>query len=138
MDWRKYHKYLKPQRLLLEQAVVKQEFPQFKLEQFSDGSLAWTGRLKTVFGNTYRVRIAYSKNYPFNEPEIYILDPPIKSPQIIQGKKGRKKLCRQTRNGLWSPDKATPVVTIRQAVEWIHRYDQERTRGIFFDAPLSG
>lgn len=136
MDWCKYHKYLKPQRLLLEQEAVKQEFPQFRLEQFSDGSLAWTGSFKTVFGNTYKVRVAYTRNYPYNEPEIYILEPKIRSSQMVRGEKRRLKLCRQTQNGLWRPDRATAVVTIRQAIEWIHLYDRARTKAIFSNKSL--
>jgi ubiquitin-protein ligase len=135
MGWRKYHKNLTAQRLFLEQQAMKQEHPSFRLQQSHDGSLSWAGSIKTVFGKVYKVRIRYTKNYPLNEPEVYVISPPVKERYMSYGEKGMC-LCRQTESGKWSPDRATPVVTVRQAAEWLHRYDRQQVKGIPFEAPL--
>ena len=132
-----YHRYLTPRRLALERQAVRQEYPGFNLERLADGRLYWAGRLRTPFKRAYDIRVVYSQNYPLSEPGIYVVRPRIYSAYLRPGDFGRMQLCRYSEEGMWSPDRGTPVVTIRQAAEWLFRHDRHERRQVSFLDPLS-
>lgn len=135
MSWRRYHKNLAARRLYLEQQAMRQEHPSFKLQQDDDGSLSWIGSIKTKFGRVYKIRISYSRNYPLSEFEIYVLSPRIQSSYLLHGQKGMR-LCQYIKAGMWNPERSTPVASVRQAAEFLHRYDRRCLKRISFNAPL--
>lgn len=132
-----YHRYLTPRRLALERQAVRQEYPEFKLAQMANGRFYWAGRLLTPFKQAYDIKVVYSQNYPLVEPGIYVVEPLIYSSYLRLGDFGRMQLCRYSEDGMWSPDRGTPVVTIRQAAEWLYRYDRQKSRRVNFLDPLS-
>jgi hypothetical protein len=66
-----------PGRLVREEAVMEDRFPQFELHELDDGSLAWKGAIKSNNGNRYEVVINYPDRYPnpSKAPKAFIVEP---------------------------------------------------------------
>lgn len=65
-----------PERLVLEQQVMQDRFPQFQL--LRDGlMLYWIGKLTTNRGNVYQLVVKYLPSFPNDPPQAYPIDPAI-------------------------------------------------------------
>jgi len=80
MAWYDYN----PQRVLQEQQIMTQKFPQFQMLMV-DKQLAWIGSLETNRNNTYSIVVKYPDEFPNKEPLVYPIEPIIEA-QEASGK----------------------------------------------------
>ncbi len=62
-------------RLDLEEVLVKQHFPGFRVDRGSSRPYI-TGLVSPTYGSrSYRLRLVFDQNFPYSEPDLYVTSP---------------------------------------------------------------
>jgi len=113
-------------RLAKEAAVMDDRFPEADLYAADGELLGWVVEL-TVRERSYRVLIAYPDEFPYRNPDIYLLDPeidPAETPHLRAD--GSMDVSFRRRSG----GKVTAVTAVARAGAWLdgyERWDREGT-----------
>lgn len=106
-------------RLLAERNAMMTRFPDFNLVETSKG-LTWTGYLKPKGLYSYRIALIYPEDFPYSPPNVWIIEPKIKSPkhQRFDG-----HLCLlYTSDDTWQTN-TTAVTIVAMTATWIWCYE---------------
>lgn len=105
-------------RLLAEQSLMRERFPQFMLTQSPAGLLVWRGVLRPVEGVRFEISVILPARYPYEAPELRAERPPLKpgAPHVYSS----GALCVHRLN--WDPMRGTAVSVIPLAAAWLVGY----------------
>ncbi len=105
-------------RLIAEQLLMHERFPQFRLLQALDGCLVWRGVLVPVAGSSFEISITVPARYPYEVPELRSERPAIRSgaPHLY----ANGTLCVH-RSG-WDPMRGTVASLVPLAAAWLVGY----------------
>ena len=131
-----------PNRLLTEQKIISQKFPQFKLGQAAEdkkingmsvvkeGQKYWIGDLKTISGNPYTVLIVYPDHYPGREIRSYVIKPTL---PVSNHMYGDGHLCLYSNDhggrGQGHGKGMTAASYIAWTAAWLHAYEISTKNG---------
>ena len=106
------------ERLAAEQALMEYRFPQFVLRREASGGLAWEGIVEPVADYFFLVMIRYPTRYPYEEPHLRVIDPPLErnAPHVYPD--GR--VCVHRKN--WNPERGTAASMVAVLSEWLSKY----------------
>lgn len=116
-------------RLLLEQALMRERFPQFILTRGVGGTLVWRGVLEPVRGSRFEITATMPTDYPYTAPALHVIRPRLRSsaPHLYQG---TMDLC--VHKATWIPMRGTVASMIPLASAWLVAYlNWERTGEAF-------
>ena len=132
----------RPQRLESEIAVMGRAFPQFmpglaesdKIMQghriIAKGQRYWTGNLRTIAGNEYKIAIVYPTLYPGGEMRAYVIAPEIEQ---VKHMYGDRHLCLYSNDhggkGQGHGSTNTAATITGWASAWLHAYEISRIKG---------
>lgn len=107
-----------PARLAAERDVMRSRFPGFTLIEAEGGDLCWVGILEPVAGREFVLAVSYPDRYPYEEPRIYVLDPPLQpgTPHVYEN----GALCVHPA-GRWDPSR-TVAGSLALASAWLVMY----------------
>lgn len=114
-------------RLVAEQAVMRDRFPQFVLRR-DQSTLYWEGFVDPVPGHRFLVRVSYPERYPYQEPVLRVQEPPIRpgAPHLYAS--GAPCIHRQP----WNSQTGTAASMVPLLCAWLVAYLQwERTGETF-------
>jgi ubiquitin-protein ligase len=105
-------------RLQLEIEVMRRRFPGFVLQRDADRSLYWEGILEPLRGVAYLVRIRYPARYPYAEPTLWLVEPPLVlgTPHTYRG----GSICVHRR--YWNPETGTAASLAPLLSAWLLLY----------------
>ena len=113
-----YQKQIWSGRLLAEQELMTERFPQFVLTERDGGSLAWTGIIEPVQGHEFVVSIRYPNRYPYKEPKVFVDEPSLRSGAPHRYLDG--SLCVHRKR--WDPKTGTAASIVPLAATWLALY----------------
>lgn len=93
---------------------MRERFPGFGLHQLEDRSLAWIGELEPVAGYACVVAVSYPATYPYAEPRLDILDPPLEPDAPHRYQDG--SICVHKHE--WQPERGTAASMIPLLSGW--------------------
>lgn len=136
-------------RLLLEEGILKQELPCFMWEdRIQRGETKVIGDYISSGGNSYKICLKISSNYPYEMPNLYII-----SPYILYGYAGKTiqsygtshamhvwvpdwnnyvKICH-CKSEYWSASK-TIVTVLMNGMLWLEGFEAHRRTGKVIDS----
>jgi hypothetical protein len=133
----RYYWYERDEKLLkAEKAVMRNSFPQFKLDKLSDGRLYWEGQLKPLGDNdiTWTLMAIYDNDHPNNGTyggsiKVYSVDPDLDKlqrdlapqglPHVIRDGNGNIYMCTARMEDFQSGRVVTSAsAALRWAVKW--------------------
>jgi hypothetical protein len=106
-------------RLLAEQALMEDRFPQFRLIRMPGGELAWVGYLRPTGGSEYLVSLTYPARYPYREPKLRVERPRLRdnAPHTYLD----QSLC--VHRSSWDPQRSTAVSEVPLIAAWLVAYE---------------
>jgi hypothetical protein len=107
-------------RLVAEQAVMAQRFPRFVLRRRISGELFWDGFIEPQPNALFRVTLTYPSEYPYREPALHVVDPPLRhgTPHVYIGASGW--ICVHRRQ--WNPATGTAASLVPLIAAWLVAY----------------
>lgn len=112
-------------RLVLERAVMERRFPQFVLKRNRDRGLYWEGIVSPTDDALFLVTIGYPANFPYREPVLRVLEPPIRAGALHLY--GDGSLC--THRDAWDPTRGTAASQVPLLCDWLAHYLEWSERG---------
>ena len=112
-----YERY--PLRLEAERVIMREKFPQFVLKMDAQKELFWDGLLQTNFGTLYWVSILYPRNYPWQNPKLEIIRPPLRFNTPHRFADG--SLCIYPEG--WNYKRATAPAAVPLIASWLALYE---------------
>ncbi len=105
-------------RLLAEQSLMHERFPQFVLTQSPSDLLVWRGVLVPVEGAPFEISVTMPARYPYGAPELRAERPRIRpgAPHLY----ANGTLCVHRLS--WDPMRGTVVSVIPLAAAWLVGY----------------
>ncbi len=112
-------------RLVAEVVVMRDRFPVMELRQAPDGRLLWVGILRPVGDDPCVVAVIYPRTFPYTEPQLLILDPPLVPGAPHRYEDGAICVHRER----WDPDRGTAASMVPLAAGWWVAYLNWRATG---------
>jgi ubiquitin-protein ligase len=105
-------------RLVAEQALMAERFPQFVLKRDGNGGLYWEGIVEPVRGHRFRLTLTYPEHYPYAEPVLRVESPRIRrdAPHVY----ANGALC--VHRSAWNSATGTAVSMVPLACDWLRNY----------------
>jgi len=105
-------------RLVAEQSLMRERFPQFALTRSPGGLLVWRGVITPVNGAAFEISVTMPARYPYEAPELRAEVPRIRpgAPHVY----ANGSLCVHRLN--WDPMRGTVVSVIPLAAAWLVGY----------------
>ena len=105
-------------RLLAEQAIMDDRFPQFVLQRGAKSCLGWEGILEPLSGVPFLVSLTYPKRYPYNMPALRVVDPPVqpRAPHVYAD----GSVCAHKKK--WNPTTGTAASCVPLLSAWLVAY----------------
>lgn len=105
-------------RLLVEQALMLERFPQFLLTRSPAALLVWRGVLVPAEGVSFEITVTMPVRYPYVAPELRAERPPLRpgAPHLY----ANGTLCVHKLN--WDPTRGTVASVIPLAAAWLIGY----------------
>ena len=105
-------------RLIAEQSLMGERFPQFALTRSPSGLLVWRGVLVPVKDSPYEISVTMPVRYPYEAPELRAERPRIShgAPHLY----ANGALCVHKLS--WDPMRGTVVSVIPLAAAWLVGY----------------
>ena len=106
-------------RLALEDALMRERFPQFILTRSVAGALVWRGILEPVPGSAFEVTVTAPANYPNVPPVLHVVNPRLRTdaPHMYRDS---LDLCIHKKN--WIPLRGTVASIVPLASAWLVAY----------------
>lgn len=113
-------------RFVLEQRVMVQKFPQFRLFR-QDDALCWLGQLTTNRGNGYELLVRYPDEFPYKAPLVYPYNPVLKVTDPLTGKPKHQypdgRLCLYFPGDETFSPNTTAASVVAVAAAWLFAYE---------------
>ena len=105
-------------RLLVEQALMRERFPQFVLTRSPVALLVWRGVLEPLKGVLFEVSVTVPSHYPYVAPELGVERPQLRAgaPHLY----ANGALCVHRLN--WDPTRGTVASVLPLAAAWLVGY----------------
>ncbi len=112
-----YERY--PLRIAAEKIIMQENYPQFVLKLDNKRQLLWDGILQTNFGTLYQVNIHYPQTYPWQKPQLFIVQPEIRAD--APHRFVNPSLCVYPNE--WSYKQATAPAAVPLIAGWLALYE---------------
>jgi ubiquitin-protein ligase len=106
-------------RLALEDALMRERFPQFVMTLSEADALVWRGILEPVPGSAFEVTVTAPARYPYEPPVLHVVKPRLRAdaPHVYRGS---LDLCVHKDN--WMSMQGTVASMVPLAAAWLVAY----------------
>jgi hypothetical protein len=106
------------QRVLIEQEIMRERFPNFRLVRTEGRALQWVGLVEPVEGTRFLITVRYPEQFPYLPPRLFVEDPPLRrgSPHRY----GDGSICIHKK--YWDVSRGTAASCVPLACSWLASY----------------